>query len=55
MYLLGEVFMTSKEKQSPAGYWLFVCLVLALGLPPVIGHFVMAPATAETVHAEANQ
>jgi hypothetical protein len=47
--------MSSKEKQSPAGYWVFVCLVLAVGMPPVVAHFLMNPATAETVHADANQ
>ena len=43
------------ETHSNGGYWLVTGLALLLLLPPVIGHFVMQPAPAPTVHADASQ
>ena len=35
------------------GIWMLVALVLMLGLPPIVGHMLMQPAVAETIHADA--
>lgn len=36
----------SESKSINGGYIMLLCLVLLLGLPPVIGHFMLKPAEA---------
>lgn len=47
---------SSETKSGCGGFWMLLALVLMLGLPPVIGHFVLQPAeSAASIHADAAQ